>query len=76
MRETLLRQGVSSMRMLPVKRNYAFENPDVPHGEQYILKVGVGGSTVHMGGGSTVSLHTACLSACPPACQFRSAAPA
>jgi hypothetical protein len=30
------------MRMLPVKRNYAFENPDVPHGEQYVLKVCVG----------------------------------
>jgi hypothetical protein len=27
------------MRMLPVKRQYAFENGDVPHGEQYVLKV-------------------------------------
>jgi hypothetical protein len=27
------------MTMKPVLRQYAFENPDVPHGKQWVLKV-------------------------------------
>ncbi|KIY94207.1 DNA polymerase alpha subunit A, partial [Monoraphidium neglectum] len=39
LRALLLRQGVRSMRVVPVRRNYAFEDPSVPHGEQWVLKV-------------------------------------
>jgi hypothetical protein len=39
LRALLLRQGVRSMRVVPVKRNYAFEDPAVPHGEQWVIKV-------------------------------------
>jgi DNA polymerase alpha subunit A len=42
-RALLVRAGVKSMRMVPVKRNYAFELPDVPAGEQWVLKVMDGG---------------------------------
>ncbi|GIM16515.1 hypothetical protein Vretimale_19154 [Volvox reticuliferus] len=38
-RGLLTKAGVSSMRMMPVKRSYAFENKDVPHGEQWVIKV-------------------------------------
>lgn len=39
MRELLHRHGIKSFRMVPVKRSYAFELGDVPHGEQWVLKV-------------------------------------
>ena len=39
LRALLLRHGVRSMRVVPVKRNYAFEDPGVAHGEQWVLKV-------------------------------------
>jgi hypothetical protein len=39
LRALLLRQGVRSMRVVPVKRNYAFEEEGIPHGEQWVLKV-------------------------------------
>lgn len=42
LRSLLLRQGIKSMRVVPVKRNYAFEDPSVPHGEQWVLKVRTG----------------------------------
>ncbi|EFJ41338.1 hypothetical protein VOLCADRAFT_107737 [Volvox carteri f. nagariensis] len=38
-RGLLTRAGVGSMRMVPVKRSYAFEVKDVPHGEQWVIKV-------------------------------------
>lgn len=38
-RGLLTRAGVGSMRIVPVRRSYAFENKDVPHGEQWVLKV-------------------------------------
>lgn len=40
-RQLLVKQGVKSMRMVPVKRNYAFEDPNVATGEQWVLKVGL-----------------------------------
>ncbi|GLC52568.1 hypothetical protein PLESTB_000644200 [Pleodorina starrii] len=38
-RGLLSKAGVGAMRMVPVKRSYAFENKDVPQGEQWVLKV-------------------------------------
>lgn len=38
-RDTLMRHNIHSMRMVPVKRKYAFENPLIPQGDQYVLKV-------------------------------------
>ena len=38
-RALLQRSGVATMRMMPVRRSYAFENRAVPHGEQWVLKV-------------------------------------
>jgi hypothetical protein len=38
-RALLQRSGVATMRMMPVRRSYAFENRSVPHGEQWVLKV-------------------------------------
>lgn len=40
-RGLLTKAGVSSLRMMPVKRSYGFENREVPHGPQWVLKVGV-----------------------------------
>jgi DNA polymerase alpha subunit A len=37
--QELLQLNVSNFSMAPVKRNYAFERPDVPAGEQYVLKI-------------------------------------
>lgn len=39
LRALFLKHGVKSMRVVPVKRNYAFEDAAVPHGEQWVLKV-------------------------------------
>jgi hypothetical protein len=33
------RHGVKNSRAKPVKRKYAFEDPAIPHGEQWVLKV-------------------------------------
>lgn len=38
-RELLSSHKIKNMRMVPVKRNYAFEHPSVAHGEQWLLKV-------------------------------------
>lgn len=38
-RGLLVQQGVKAMRMVPVKRSYAFENTNVASGEQWVLKV-------------------------------------
>ncbi|KAI8543597.1 hypothetical protein RHMOL_Rhmol08G0230800 [Rhododendron molle] len=35
----LLDRNVSSFSMAPVKRSYAFERPDIPIGENYVLKI-------------------------------------
>lgn len=40
MRELLAKHHVTQMTMKPVKRQYAFENTAVPHGTQWVLKVG------------------------------------
>jgi hypothetical protein len=40
-RELLAAHRVSQMSMKPVKRRYAFENEAVPHGSQWVLKVGL-----------------------------------
>ncbi|EFH42976.1 hypothetical protein ARALYDRAFT_332862 [Arabidopsis lyrata subsp. lyrata] len=37
--QELLQLNVSNFSMAPVKRNYAFERPDVPTGEQYVMKI-------------------------------------
>jgi len=39
LREVLHRHNVRSYRMVPVKRSYAFEQPEIPHGEQWVVKV-------------------------------------
>ena len=39
LRASLLRAGVRSMRVVPVKRRYAFEDPRIPHGCHWMLKV-------------------------------------
>ena len=39
MREALAAHGVSKFVIKPVQRNYTFENPAVPHGLQWVLKV-------------------------------------
>ncbi|KZV39748.1 DNA polymerase alpha catalytic subunit [Dorcoceras hygrometricum] len=39
MAQKLLECNVSSFSMAPVKRNYAFERSDIPHGENYVLKI-------------------------------------
>lgn len=38
MRELLAKHHVTQMTMKPVKRQYAFENPAVRHGQQWVLK--------------------------------------
>ncbi|CAA7056881.1 unnamed protein product [Microthlaspi erraticum] len=37
--QQLLQLNVSNFSMTPVKRNYAFERPEVPTGEQYVMKI-------------------------------------
>ncbi|KAG8363868.1 hypothetical protein BUALT_Bualt19G0067300 [Buddleja alternifolia] len=39
MTKALLERNVSSFSMAPVKRNYAFERSDIPHGQNYVLKI-------------------------------------
>ncbi|KAK4416185.1 DNA polymerase alpha catalytic subunit [Sesamum alatum] len=39
MTKELLDRNVSNFSMAPVKRNYAFERSDIPHGENYVLKI-------------------------------------
>ena len=39
MRELLADHGVDNMSMRPVRRSYAFEDPAVPRGEQWVLKI-------------------------------------
>lgn len=43
MRELLAKHHVTQMTMKPVKRQYAFESTAVPHGSQWVLKVGICG---------------------------------
>ena len=38
-RELLAKHRITQMTMKPVKRQYAFENPAVAHGSQWVLKV-------------------------------------
>ncbi|KAI3875794.1 hypothetical protein MKX03_023717, partial [Papaver bracteatum] len=38
-KEKLFEQGVLNFTMTPVKRGYVFERPDIPMGEQYVLKI-------------------------------------
>eukprot|EP00884_Botryococcus_braunii_P011316 jgi/Botrbrau1/20185/Bobra.0173s0083.2 len=38
-RELLARKGINKFVLKPVKRSYAFENQNVPHCEQWVLKV-------------------------------------
>lgn len=52
LRALLLKHGVKSMRVVPVKRRYAFEDASIPHGEQWVLKVGARGGGVWLFGGS------------------------
>jgi hypothetical protein len=35
----MLKHGIKSMRLVPVKRNYAFEDPAIPTREQWVIKV-------------------------------------
>ncbi|KNA17466.1 hypothetical protein SOVF_079750 [Spinacia oleracea] len=39
MARQLVNLNVSAFSMAPVKRNYAFERVDIPHGENYVLKI-------------------------------------
>jgi hypothetical protein len=50
-RELLLRSRVSRMAMVPVKRRYAFEDPAVPQGEQWLLKARCWGAAAAARGG-------------------------
>ena len=36
--------GITSFVVKPVKRSYAFEDPNIPHGVQWVLKVRCSGS--------------------------------
>ena len=38
-RKLMTDRGIDKYTMCPVKRNYAFENPAVRHGEQWVLKL-------------------------------------
>ena len=44
LRELLSRHGITSFVVKPVKRSYAFEDPNIPHGLQWVLKVRCPGS--------------------------------
>lgn len=35
----LLHHGISQFRIRPVRRDYAFEQAGVPHGQQWVLKI-------------------------------------
>ncbi|KAL8044514.1 hypothetical protein ABFX02_08G049900 [Erythranthe guttata] len=39
MRKQLIDRNISSFSMALVKRNYAFERTDIPHGKNYVLKI-------------------------------------
>jgi hypothetical protein len=52
-RDLLSARGVSSMKLRPVRRNYAFENPDVAHGAQWVLKVKYPAAAAQMPVGTT-----------------------
>ena len=39
LRELLSSHGITSFVVKPVKRSYAFEDPNIPHGQQWVLKV-------------------------------------
>lgn len=39
LRAVMLKHGIKSMRLVPVKRNYAFEDPAIPTREQWVIKV-------------------------------------
>ena len=39
LRALLGKHGISNYTMSPVKRTYAFENPRIPRGEQYVVKI-------------------------------------
>lgn len=41
-RAVMLKHGVKTMRLVPVKRSYAFEDPSIPAREQWVLKVSYG----------------------------------
>jgi hypothetical protein len=41
----MLRHGVKAMRLVPVKRSYAFEDPAIPSREQWVIKVGASTAT-------------------------------
>ena len=38
-RQLLAANGISQFTMKPVQRSYAFEDPNIPHGQQWVLKV-------------------------------------
>lgn len=38
-RDLLASKGITKFVIKPVKRNYAFEQQNVPHNEQWVLKV-------------------------------------
>lgn len=50
MRELLAKHHVTQMTMKPVKRQYAFENPAVQHGQQWVLKASAGCSAFNAQG--------------------------
>ena len=38
-KQLLLHHGISQFRIRPVRRDYAFEQAEVPHGQQWVLKI-------------------------------------
>ena len=38
-RQLLAAHGISQFTMKPVQRGYAFEDPGIPHGQHWMLKV-------------------------------------
>lgn len=63
LRSLMLQHGIKSMRLVPVKRSYAFEDPNIPAREQWVIKVGYprllhnsGGFSVHATAQMTVNI--------------------
>lgn len=56
-RAVLQQHGVGQFRIKPVQRNYAFENPDVAHRLQWVLKVMYSATLPQLPLGLTGGLH-------------------
>jgi hypothetical protein len=64
-RALMLAHGIKAMRLMPVKRSYAFEDPAIPSREQWVIKVGRQGQATAAVGG--VEREQRCCTVCKPA---------